>query len=162
MRILDKDRNYIIEDGVLKLPLGAAGYQGYALTDAEHVGLADIAWRISNGYVMGFKNGKNVRLHRLVMDAKPGEVVDHISHDLLDNRSSNLRICTTAENMRNIKKDKLKGVSFYKRDSKWSAYITFDYKKIHLGYFETAEQAAKRYDEKAKELYGEFACLNFV
>lgn len=162
MRLNDKSRQIIIEKDHIKIPLGVSGAQGYALVDLEHVYVGDLAWRISNGYVMGFKNGKNVRLHRLVMGAKPGEVVDHINHNLLDNRSSNLRICTTSENMRNIKKDKLKGVSFYKRDSRWSAYITFNYKKIHLGYFETAEQAAKRYDEKAKELYGEFACLNFV
>lgn len=107
-------------------------------------------------------------LHRLLMGAKEGEQVDHINGDVLDNRRSNLRIATRSEQGHNRgipghNTSGYKGVSFYKRDQRWAAYIHLPNRgpKRFLGYFDTAEEAARAYDEAAKELHGEFARPNF-
>ena len=105
-------------------------------------------------------------IHRLIMDAPKGMDVDHINGNPLDNRKSNLRICTHAENQRNKGAYKnntsgYKGVSWYKRDKKWIAGIKHNNKGIYIGLFEDKEEAARAYDKKAKELHGEFAYLNF-
>lgn len=119
----------------------------------------------------GYKSRK--RLHRLIMNASPEMDVDHIDHNGLNNQKSNLRICSTMENRRNskIRKDNrtgFKGVSLFKgriwKDSKtpvFRARIMVQRKEIGLGYFESAEEAARAYDSKAVELFGEFAHLNF-
>ena len=99
----------------------------------------------------------------------PKVCVDHINHDKLDNRRENLRLCTHAENMQNVPnysrgKSKYKGVSFddRKRVKKWRALIVFEKKQIYLGMHLTEEDAAIAYNEKATELFGEFACLNII
>ena len=96
--------------------------------------------------------------------------VDHIEGIKLDCRKSKLRLATNQQNMWNKGKkknpngyysSKFKGVSWHKRDQVWAAYIAKDYKLIHLGYHKDEIEAAKLYDITAKELYGEFAKLNF-
>lgn len=54
------------------------------------------------------------------------------------------------------------GVSWFKRDSKWRAYLKQNGKQFHLGYFASEIEAAKAYDKKALKLFGEFACINFI
>lgn len=95
------------------------------------------------------------------MNPPEGLVVDHINGNKLDNRRSNLRICTQSQNLngRNTNKGYI-GVSWDKFRGKWKANIGKDYQKIFLGRFDTAEEAARVYDEKAVELFGEFARLN--
>ena len=92
--------------------------------------------------------------------------VDHINQNKLDNRKSNLRLCSHSQNGINKYKQSnnssgFKGVCFNKRRQKFMAFINKDKKRTYIGYFETAEEAGKAYDKKAKELFGEFACLNF-
>jgi len=117
-------------------------------------------------------DSKNLLMHRLIMEAPRGMSVDHINGDRLDNRKQNLRVCTHSQNCANKppRRDSatgLKGVwkSKEKCSKPFWAYIGppggNGKVKISLGYFETAELAAMAYDEKAKELYGEFAYLNF-
>jgi hypothetical protein len=106
-------------------------------------------------------------MHRLVMGAKNGQNVDHIHHDTLDNRKSELRICTQSQNLMNKGKSRnntsgFKGVSWRKDCKKWIALIRKENKTYNLGYFSTKEEAAIAYDQKAKELHGEFAFLNFI
>ena len=96
-------------------------------------------------------------MHRLIMNAKKGELVDHINHDGLDNRKENLRICTSSENGRNRRLGKnsrsgFKGVS-KKKSGKYEA-------AIRLGTFILPEDAAKEYDRVAKFVFGEFANLS--
>ncbi len=52
-------------------------------------------------------------------------------------------------------------MSFHKRDNKWEVQITFKGERTFLGRFDDEVEAAKAYDKKAKELFGEFAYLNF-
>ena len=95
-----------------------------------------------------------------------GMATDHINGDGLDNRKQNLRICTHAENLRNRRLGKnntsgYKGVSWHKLHKLWYAHISHNKKLMSLGYFKDKEEAAKAYDRKAIELFGEFAKLNF-
>lgn len=88
-------------------------------------------------------------------------VVDHRDHDGLNNRRSNLRRCTRQQNRWNSRKmtretlSRYKGVCF--QYGRWVAAIGGS----HIGTYDTECVAAKAYDEKAVELFGEFACLNF-
>jgi len=112
----------------------------------------------------GKVNGKHIYIymHWDVMDRK---WIDHVDHDGLNNQRSNLRPCTSQQNMMNGRKrnvitsSKFKGVCWFKRKSKWIAFIKKE-KQIHLGYFNNEIEAAKAYNTKAIELFGEFACLN--
>jgi hypothetical protein len=111
-------------------------------------------------------NGKTHQtLHAQLMGAERGREVDHINGDTLDNRRSNLRICGHLENGCNLRKwstpttSKYKGVS--SRQGKWRAYISPKGRQKHLGTFDSEIEAAKAYDEAAKKLFGNFACLNF-
>lgn len=115
------------------------------------------------------KNGKRIAIlmHRIIMSAPCGMEVDHINRNSLDNRRSNLRLATRAENSRNRKphsnnKLGLKGVIFCKKTNAFRARITFNKETFQIGYFDSAEAAALAYNQKAKELHGEFAYLNEV
>jgi hypothetical protein len=104
-------------------------------------------------------------LHREIMNAKAGELVDHINGDTLDNRKSNLRICTHSENMCNratngSSKTGLKGVYWCKDKAMYRAHVRLNGKKHHAGYAHTAAEAGRLYDAKARQLHGEFARSN--
>lgn len=108
--------------------------------------------------------GKDRAMHRIIMDAPPGILVDHKDGDGLNNRKKNLRLCTHAQNMMNRKgtgkTSKYKGVSWDKQDKKWLAAIKKDGQKIVLGRFDEEDEAAIAYNEAAKDLHGEFGWLN--
>ena len=104
-------------------------------------------------------------LHRVIIGAQKGQMVDHINGDTLDNRRSNLRFCNHSQNGANsIPKRGLefKGVTLDKRRNKWTARIVLNYKKVYLGEFDDKIDAAKAYDKAAKKHFGEFCKLNFV
>lgn len=111
------------------------------------------------------ERGKTVLMHRLMMDAQPGEIVDHINGDGLDNRRSNLRICTPLQNGRNSKgvnkTSAYKGVYAARHGKPWVATIKVNGRTIHLGKFLNEIDAASAYDSAAKHHFGEFARLNF-
>jgi hypothetical protein len=117
----------------------------------------------------GFFNGFPcfIRMHRVIMSAKRGEVVDHIDRIGLNNCKYNLRVVTPAENRLNNRRgfnsptSKYKGVFYDKRRSKFRAVLSIDGKKKHLGYFENEIDAARAYDAAAKMYRKDFAVLNF-
>lgn len=101
-------------------------------------------------------------MHRLIMNAQKGEQVDHINHDTLDNRKSELRFCSYAQNQynqgrRSNNTSGCKGVSLHKPSGKWQAQIALNGKTIHLGLFATKEEAYTAYCNAALELHGEFS-----
>lgn len=110
----------------------------------------------------------NVKMHREILGLAPGAkgLSDHRDGNGLNNQRSNLRVCTAAENSQNRRpkkhtSSKFKGVSWDKGERKWVAYIQHQKKMMTLGYFKNEAEAARTYDKKAKELFGEFAWLNF-
>lgn len=96
---------------------------------------------------------------------RPGVKFDHKDRNKLNNQKSNLREATVSQNNMNrpgwSSCSKFKGVDFMKRKHKWRARIQVDGKLEYIGLFELELDAAKAYDDKAKELHGEFAYLNF-
>lgn len=105
-------------------------------------------------------------MHRAIMRTPQGKQIDHRNHDGLDNRRCNLRECSHIENMRNQLPQKTgtsryKGVHWEKERGKWRAQIKHTCKQMRLGRYASEKDAAKAYDKKAKELFGEFAYLNF-
>jgi hypothetical protein len=106
-------------------------------------------------------------LHREIMKAPKGLVVDHINGNTLDNRRENLRLATKRQNTCNMRinkegcTSKYRGVNWHISVKKWVARITVNRRRIHLGVFDSEVEAAKAYDEAARKYYGEFARLNF-
>lgn len=112
-----------------------------------------------------------IKMHRIIINAPKGYLVDHINHNGLDNRKCNLRICTDSQNSQNRSKtygySKYKGVSINisGNNKYWRSYLNYNKKRIVLGTFPYTNEgeinAAKAYDKKALELFGEFAYTNF-
>lgn len=122
--------------------------------------------RHTSMYVVGWVDHKTVRLHRFIMGAKIGSIVDHSNGNALDNRKCNLRIATSKQNNQNAKKrrnsktSKFKGVHYCNVWKIWKAQIQTNKKKLCLGSYNTELEAAKAYDLAALEYFGEFARIN--
>lgn len=101
---------------------------------------------------------KKILLHRIILNAPPGLQVDHINHNALDNRQSNLRIVTNSENAQNKiganrsnRFSRSIGVYWHSRDKAWAAKIKINYKDIWIGYFDKKEDAEKAvFEARAK------------
>lgn len=118
-------------------------------------------------YAVTRVNGKTTYMHRLLLGSAVATFVDHKDGNGLNNARSNLRECTKAENSRNASKRRdgsspYKGVSWYRWTGRWVARIQVDNKAKHLGYFSSAELAAMAYDIAARDLFGDFAKVNFA
>ncbi|MBZ2166364.1 HNH endonuclease [Methanobacterium spitsbergense] len=111
------------------------------------------------GTFEGKKKFKMVRMHRLILNAPKNMMVDHINGNGLDNRKSNLRICSNRQNTQNRKHGKKSsrypGVYFNKRNKNWVARIQIKGKINFLGSFKDEKDAAKAYEKACRELVGE-------
>lgn len=146
---------------------------GFSVVDEDDLPrLAGLLWRklrVGPGIYYAAAVGKApTLLHRFITGAASGLSVDHINGDPLDNRRSNLRVCTHAQNLANRRKNansknKFKGVGRSRHPNAWYASIGSGRHKgrQYLGYFKSEEEAAAWYDIAAVLTYGEFACLNF-
>jgi len=117
-------------------------------------------------YAARRRHGTIITMHREIMVPIDGYVVDHIDGDGLNNRRSNLRICTRQQNYCNRAKapgcsSLYKGVNLHKTTGKYLVSIRFKGERTYLGSFDDEIEAARAYDRKAVVLFGEFAWLNF-
>ena len=101
-------------------------------------------------------------MHNSIEPCDLPDIIDHKDGDILNNRIDNLRPATTGQNMHNRRLNENntsghKGVSFKKKTKRWVANIRVDGVKIHLGYFDTAEEAGEARKKAASELHGDFA-----
>lgn len=126
-------------------------------------------YETTTGKKYSVSSGKRRSIHRAVMRYPKGMDVDHINGNPLDNRKVNLRVCTRSENAMNKKtradsRSGYKGVHMSPGGKRIQAYIRppgMKKGRVSLGYYKTLEEAARVYDAKARELFGEFARLNF-
>jgi len=112
------------------------------------------------------KHGSKL-MHREIIGTPKGRETDHINGNTLDNRRENLRICSKSQNLANQRRivshtSRFKGVSFYPPSDKWQAEIQCANVRHYLGRFDSEIEAARIYNAKAKELFGEFALLNVI
>lgn len=150
----------------------------YAIVDDEdYEWLNQWKWCVQKDYslkkeryyaVRGARSGEKILMHRFILGVPQDKQTDHRNHNGLDNRRENIRMCCGSENQFNAMKDttshsstsKYKGVSWNIQRQKWQAQICKNRQAIHLGQFDDEINAAKAYDRKAKELFGDFAYLN--
>ena len=140
-------------------------YKWYASKTTSRLRLIRNKW-----YAERKEGKKTVYLHRFILDAESGEECDHRNGNGFDERRCNLRIVTHQQNNWNRQKttsrlgipasSKYKGVHWRKDRNKWRARININCKRIHLGTFDSEEEAARAYDDKAIELHGEYAKIN--
>lgn len=136
----------------------------------EHL-LDEYMWNISPKHGITTSKRQPVyrsfTLSRLIMNAPANLQVDHINHNILDNRRCNLRLATNKENCQNRRVQKnnkigLKGVRFRLHVKSFEAYIVVNGKQEHLGYFDDSAEAALAYNKRAKQAFGPFAKLNEI
>lgn len=164
-------RHAVLVEKHALIPIGKDAKDGYSIIDLEDVWVEKYKWcdgGTNGGYPCTDVKKERILLHRLILGAKKGEQVDHINHNVRDNRRSNLRICTTAQQSYNKRKrvdntQLYKGVESLKwnKNPKYRARIRKNGKRVSLGVYETAKEAARAYDKAAKKLFGEFAEVNF-
>jgi len=113
-------------------------------------------------YAFRKENGKCILMHREIMKPRRGQVVDHIDHNGVDNRRSNLRNCSNRQNTCNGRPrggtSRYCGVTRHK--NRWAAQARYLGVHVHVGYFAEEVEAARARDRKAIELHGRYAYLN--
>jgi hypothetical protein len=151
------------------IPLGQGAFA--LVDDADYDQLKRFEWWLSKaGYAVGFVplDGKFrlTYMHRLILNAGPQHLVDHINRNPLDNQRANLRLATAQQNGQNkrisgLSHTGLKGVGWHRRRCRYHARIQFQGIRYHLGFFDDAQEAAQAYDSAARTLFGEFALCNY-
>lgn len=134
--------------------------------NARDAGTEALTAITKRGYKHGIVLGKQLLAHRVAWAIYYGEwpkmAIDHKNCKHSDNRICNLRLATDSENASNKFRyanntSGMKGASWYKPLNKWASKIRVNKKLIHLGYYDTVEEAHAMYCEAAKKYHGEFA-----
>lgn len=144
------------------------------IDDEDFEKISKYSWRAlktkNNWYAVAWeKNNRSHRklllLHRVITSAPAALEADHRDGNGLNNRRYNLRLCSHSQNHQAFQtkskkaSSKFRGVRFKNRS--WDAQIKVSGKSVHLGRHPTEEDAARAYDKKAREVFGEFAHPNF-
>jgi hypothetical protein len=128
------------------VPLGNGG--AARIDHGDWIKCLGFAWyQTANGYVAAMRGRTIVLLHRHVMDARPGEIVDHVNGDKLDNRHRNLRRTTQQQNQFNRHRLNANNTSgalgVCRSGRRWRAYMTIAGRQIHLGTYDTVDDAVE-------------------
>lgn len=140
--------------------------KGYVtvVDDEDYAELAKFSWSVVGTRHIYACRFRNIRMHRVILNAPPGIIADHIDGDTLNNQRSNLRLATLSQNQRNAMgrtgTSRFKGVSWHASTGRWRADIKGDGPSVALGEFDREEEAALAYDEAAVRLHGQFARTN--
>ena len=132
--------------------------------DEDFEELNQYKWCCMDGYAARKSSRKVpgrpvIVMHRVIMNAPKGMMVDHINHNKLDNRKENLRICTNSENQRNrgVPRNSTSGYKGVHRERNgWRAQVHVGNATVYLGIHPTPELASQAYENKCKELFGDF------
>lgn len=160
-------------DGTVLVPL-TRGFSAMIDTeDATRVGL--LSWRVYvdkrscyalTDIVTPGKRKITVGMHRFILNPTSGMQVDHRDGDGLNNKRSNIRICSPSQNRQNLHVVRgtsgFKGVGWCRRKRRWRAQIKQDGRSFHCGYFVSELDAANAYDIAARQRFGEFARVNQI
>ena len=159
-KVRNKERviscDYVVSNNIVTVTLRSG--QEMICDFEDWLRLKEYGWRLGDtGYAQTRVDGKNIKFHIEVMGKKKGLVIDHINRNRLDNRKENLRFVTQEVNtlnrsMQSNNKCGEKGVYYDKSRNKYVAEIKVRKKKIHLGRFDTIEEAVSE-REKAVEKY---------
>lgn len=156
-------------DGQAVALVPVAGSDARAIVEAEDAPLvAGRTWRLHrDGYAVAGGATRRVHMHALVLPVDPPLTVDHWNLNRLDNRRSNLRPATRAQQQWNrgptcTNTSGFKGVSWHRLRARWRASIRLDGRQVHLGLFDDPAEAARAYDAAALDAWGDFARVNFV
>ena len=129
--------------------------QSYVIAFRDLERVKKYSWCFSKtGYLVANIQGKVTKLHRFILQAKNGEIVDHIDGNPANNSRNNLRICTLSENAKNSKS---KSLGIRKRKNKWVARIVVNYNELYLGTYDTQEEALAARQKAEIKYYGIFA-----
>ncbi len=138
---------------ILKPNLSGDGYHAVSLCIDGIAQTMKIHQLVANAFLLNIENKRHV---------------DHIDHNELNNNLQNLRFATIPENNRNRRKQqkpsssKYKGVSLLKATKKYQVRISLNGKQMSLGLFDTEEEGAHAYNQKALEHFGEYANINII
>lgn len=122
-------------------------------------------WRVRHGYASRETRAsgkpKTILMHRVIAETPDGMWTDHRNRNRLDNRKSNLRVCTPSENSANRENNNRTGYKgvYQMTTKKWYAQIKVGGKTRHLGCFSTPEKASRAYQSAAKHVWGQFASI---
>jgi hypothetical protein len=160
----------------LTINSAANGRQDILIDDEDYGLVSQYNWfiyacsvkgkRARTMYAVAHIKGRTVRMHRLILKVIDRKViVDHKDHNGLNNQKSNLRIATSQQNQFNMRpfnsnKTGFKGVSYNKKDKRYAVFLGVNNKHRFFGNFSTAVEAAKKYNELARQYHGEFAYQN--
>lgn len=136
--------------------------KGYTKIDIEDVDglIGKNIFLMSTGYVSIYPG--NVGIHRFLLNAKNGELVDHINGDRSDNRRKNIRITDNSKNGINRAKHSNnktghRGVFYCNNIGKYNAYITINWNRKSLGYYTNIQDAINARLDAEKKYYGDYA-----
>lgn len=156
-----------------KIKLTPKGLEKTAIVDDEDFKvISKFKWRyhLSGGYASRnflSEEGKQktILMHRFIIGARPKEIVDHKNGNGLDNRKSNLRICTHAQNIQNQKlhannTSGAKGVDWLPKKKRWRSRIQANKRGYVIGTYRTLDEAVAAYDAASRAIHGVFGRQN--